>query len=122
MFPSLSHNVKKMVTTLFLFCALLRISTGAAIQKPNTTHLREGSARQCISSADWLGHELVAEDCSAATHKFYNTEVLGRRTRRYYEFLGIGAEPYYHLPNMKTPRRYTVGRTLMRSFRAIQQF
>lgn len=69
----------------------------------------DSSDTHCTDSGDWLGHELVVENCNAAANKLYNVEVLKHGLERY-EFLGVGAKSVTKLKTMATPRRYTVGK------------
>lgn len=82
------------------------LTAGAAIRHVNVTSLAYAEA-ECTSSADWLGHRLVAEDCNGVVNKLRHVEV-SRHWLEQYEFLGVGAEPVYKLRTMQTPRRYTV--------------
>ena len=100
-----------MLSGLFLPLLLLRLSAGAVVQRPNTTSV-DFQDVQCTKSTDWLGHELVIEDCNAVTNKLDHIEVLKHDFERF-EFLGIGVKPVSKLKTMQTPRRYTVGKSAL---------
>jgi len=91
---------------LALLFLLPQLTTGAAIRQINVTSLAYSDA-ECTTSKDWLGYQLVAEDCNGAVNRLRNVEV-SRHWLEQYEFLGIGAEPVTKFKTMKTPRRYTV--------------
>ena len=85
---------------------LFQLTAGAAIRQINITSLAYADA-ECTSSGDWVGYQLVAEDCNGAVNKLRNVEV-GLHWLEQYEFLGIGAKPISKFRTMRTPRRYTV--------------
>lgn len=87
-----------------------RLTAGAAIRQVNVTSLAYADA-ECSSSGDWVGHQLVAEDCNGAVNKLRNVEV-SRHWLEQYEFLGIGAEAVTKYRTMRTPRRYIVRKSL----------
>jgi hypothetical protein len=97
---------------LAVLSLLPRLTTGAAIRQMNVTSLAHSDA-ECTTSKDWLGYQLVAEDCNGAVNRLRNVEV-SRHWLEQYEFLGIGAEPVTKFKTMQTPRRYTVRKSSRR--------
>ena len=97
-----------MLALLVLSVLLLRLAAAAVMWHPNATSLDFPDV-ECTKSRDWVGLELIIENCHAALNRFDQVEVLRHGTERF-EFLGVGAEPVSKLKTMQTPRRYTVGK------------
>ena len=97
-----------MFALLVLSVLVLRLTAAAVMRHPNATNLDFPDV-ECTKSRDWVGLELIIEDCDAALNRFNQVEVLRHGGKRF-EFLGVGAEPVSKLGTMQTPRRYTVGK------------
>lgn len=107
-----SHSFPTFVSRLLvLFSTCFNIASSAAISLPhsNLTTNSVANRNQCTDNPTWKGTGSSSIDCIGAVQKLYNAEVKSFSDIDF-EFLSERA-PARSLPSMRTPRKYTVGRS-----------
>ena len=114
-----------MLATIISFVVgFFRLALGASVGTSPTVSSCPGTIAglqtnphfECTPSIDWVGDGFNVEDCAAAIQSLYNVEVR-KHGNTDFEFLLPGAIPYTSNPVMRTPRRYSVGQSWLRSCR-----
>ena len=93
---------------------LLHVACGSSINFPRAS---SGSTAPqpdyvCTNSVDFVGDAYRNEDCKATVQRLYNVEAVQHGATEF-EFLAAGATNTTGRPAMQTPRRYTVGKSLL---------